>query len=526
MSGRPYAVDSELVIGLVAPVGIDLDSVKKDLENYFRQVRYTVNFLHLSKVAEAYECNHREENTPAEQIDDNDEKDRLDIAMTTGNALRDKVKRGDFYALLAIREIIKERDSDAPMPRTVHVLRSLKHKDEVATLRQAYGSGFFLLGVSASTASKKNYLGEQLGVPAEEIERLIARDENELDPLGQHTRDVFQMADAFIASDRDQFNDLSRTLDILFSKPTCSPTAAEYAMFMAYAAALRSADLSRQVGAVLTNPQEDIIATGANDVPKFGGGLYWPTDDDQRDHKLGYDTNEKKRDEIVLKVMESLISQVTDTESNGDESGLSVLDKLASKLPKGLADGADKTLEVGKNLLKDSGILDITEYGRAVHAEMEALLSAARNGTSVRHATLYTTTYPCHNCAKHIVAAGIEKVIYIEPYPKSYAEDHHGDSIDGDNDSATSGDKPTKVIFEAFVGIGPRRFIDLFSMSLSSGTKLKRKKNGRVAYWSRESAELRVPMIPLSYLEAEALLDQELERAINSLTSNDGENDE
>ncbi|MFO2375906.1 cytidine deaminase, partial [Pseudomonas aeruginosa] len=68
---------------------------------------------------------------------------------------------------------------------------------------------------------------------------------------------------------------LWRVIDILFGQPYVTPTFDEYAMFMAFSASLRSADLSRQVGAVLTR-DEGIISTGANDVPKAGGGLYWP----------------------------------------------------------------------------------------------------------------------------------------------------------------------------------------------------------------------------------------------------------
>lgn len=107
---------------------------------------------------------------------------------------------------------------------------------------------------------------------------------------------------------------------------------------------------------------------------------------------------------------------------------------------------------------------NITEYGRAVHAEMEAILSAARNGIAIRNSTLYSTTYPCHNCAKHIVASGISKVKYIEPYPKSYATKLHGDSIEANGDGNVK-----KVQFEPFVGIGPRKFVDLFSVGLSRG---------------------------------------------------------
>ena len=43
--------------------------------------------------------------------------------------------------------------------------------------------------------------------------------------------------------------------------------------------------------------------------------------------------------------------------------------------------------------------------------------------------TLYTTTFPCHNCTRHIVAAGISRVVYVKPYPKSLAFQLHYDSI-------------------------------------------------------------------------------------------------
>jgi len=63
--------------------------------------------------------------------------------------------------------------------------------------------------------------------------------------------------------------------NVLFGHPYETPTFDEYAMFIAFSAALRSADLSRQVGAVIARNNE-IIGTGANDCPKYGGGLYWP----------------------------------------------------------------------------------------------------------------------------------------------------------------------------------------------------------------------------------------------------------
>ncbi|WP_422109159.1 deaminase [Aeromonas salmonicida] len=45
-----------------------------------------------------------------------------------------------------------------------------------------------------------------------------------------------------------------------------------------------------------------------------------------------------------------------------------------------------------------------------MHAEMDAITSLARlDGPSSKNKIIYTTTYPCHNCARHIVAAGIKK---------------------------------------------------------------------------------------------------------------------
>jgi deoxycytidylate deaminase len=471
-----YSNNCEVVIGLVAPVGVNLEDVQNRFDSYFSQFRYKMNFIHLSQVAKEFQGIAAGPYT--EQL-------RLDTAMNTGNSLREVNKRGDLFALLAINEINKKRTGDTPEPleRQAHIIRSLKHPDEVETLRQVYGPGFILIGISSSIESRSRYLKDEKGVPPEEIERLIERDDKESNSLGQSTRDVFQMADAFVTSDDTESlsTQIGRILNLLFSEPVVPPTSDEYAMFMAYAASLRSADLSRQVGAVLTNRHSDIIATGANDVPKFGGGLYWPTLDDQRDYILRKDSNEEQKRRIILNIMKKF---------NHDEDT-----------------SDDSLINDGKKILKETGLLDITEYGRAVHAEMEALMSSARNGISTRGATLYTTTYPCHNCAKHIVASGVERVMYIEPYPKSFATILHKDSINADG--SEPGER--KVSFEPFVGIGPRRFVDLFSMSLGSGRKLKRKENGVLKPWNRNTAELRVPMIPLSYLEAEVMLVKQLD---------------
>jgi len=54
-----------------------------------------------------------------------------------------------------------------------------------------------------------------------------------------------------------------------------------------------------------------------------------------------------------------------------------------------------------------------------IHAEMNAILFAARNGIKTENCTMYITLSPCIECAKGIVQAGISRVVYNSDYRKS-----------------------------------------------------------------------------------------------------------
>lgn len=267
-------------------------------------------------------------------------------------------------------------------------------------------------------------------------------------------------------------------------------------MFMAYSAALRSSDLSRQVGAVVANPLGDVIATGANDTQRPGGGPYWPSNSpytdgsdehEGPDYRRGFDSNERERNKILAAVIAALCPEENIAEQLTSEERAALVRKY-------------------KNDLRATGILDITEFGRAVHAELAALMSCTRSGVSPRDGTLYCTTFPCHNCAKHIVAAGIVSVVYVEPYPKSKAKDLHSDAISLPDEEEEPSSDP-RVTFRAFEGVGPRRFVDLFSLTLGSGRPVRRKQkdaDGVCAPWQRGAATVpRLAMDPRSYLQRE-----------------------
>jgi dCMP deaminase len=61
------------------------------------------------------------------------------------------------------------------------------------------------------------------------------------------------------------------------------------------------------------------------------------------------------------------------------------------------------------------------EICRALHAEQNAFLQAARHGVNLNGATLYVTVQPCAICAKMIINAGINKIVIEGEYPDDFA---------------------------------------------------------------------------------------------------------
>ena len=53
---------------------------------------------------------------------------------------------------------------------------------------------------------------------------------------------------------------------------------------------------------------------------------------------------------------------------------------------------------------------------RTIHAEVNALAQAARNGVAIEDASIYTTASPCWACFKMIANAGIRRIVYREFY--------------------------------------------------------------------------------------------------------------
>jgi deoxycytidylate deaminase len=508
-------VTSELIFAFVAAVGVNLaiaeeaaEARLKDMGYQIIRVRVTDDVLPFldARAGKDYKDKYFE---------------RVSNMMDAGNLARKKF--GNAILADGIAAAIRKRRSttDLPSKKVAYFVHSLKHPEEVHRLRELYPRGFYLVGVHAPPDTRRRHLIYERNLTATQAKELMERDKQEPHKFGQNLVETFHLAD-FFAGWQDsrskketeryrQFleNNVARFIDIAFSHPNKTPTFGEYAMFLAFSASLRSADLSRQVGAVITRERE-ILSAGANDCPKPNGGLYWPTFNPEsltfddvlrgRDWTRGEDSNRAALIEIKKHLLDDAVEAFGKLIRSND---------WETKIDQASADQFEGAIrKLLSHSLERSQISDLTEFGRVVHAEMEALLSCARKGISTIGSSLFSTTFPCHNCAKHIVAAGVDRVVFIEPYLKSRAMTLHDDSIELSYPNPlrrAPKERPTKVQFEPFVGVGPRRFFDLFSMNMGAGTTLKRKEGpAKARKWSPSEARVRIEMAVDSYLDREA----------------------
>lgn len=92
--------------------------------------------------------------------------------------------------------------------------------------------------------------------------------------------------------------------------------------------------------------------------------------------------------------------------------------------------GIKSCKEKGECMRQKMGIESGTRHELcwAIHAEQNAIIQAAKLGVSIEGATLYCTHQPCVICSKMIVNAGIERVVYQNPYPDDFSHQIFGEA--------------------------------------------------------------------------------------------------
>lgn len=461
----------EIVIGLVSPVGTDMQPVINALKNSFDAMKYDVHWI---KISETFL-------DIADGIDDTsiteiEPQDRTEKYIEFGNSLRERFGN-EFLSKIAIKQIVLKRNKksskDNLFEKNVYIVDQLKTAKEIELLKLVYGEAFFQMSVYSARDVRVDHIARKMAKAVNKrdsnpfrspAESLVSRDDNEKFDHGQKVGKIFQLADVVINVDADMEQPISGQVDrfvrLLFGSNSISPNRMEYGMYLAHSAALRSLDLSRQVGAAIFRCTGEIATLGANEVPKAGGGTYWIDEKyDAREFTRNIDSNDERKKELLNEVV-----------------------KLLGKNFESLTESELKALD-------DSQFMDALEYGRIVHAEMSAITDAARLGISLKGAKLYCTTFPCHMCSKHIVSSGIDSVVFLEPYPKSLTSDLHSDSVAIVGASRAQYDSFPSVDFIPFYGVTPTRYKDLFQR-----TKRKDKK-GFMEYKSGRPLAIFAPVM-------------------------------
>ena len=418
--------------------------------------------------------------------------DKIRHLINQGNELREEYKSKALLAELAILDIFKKRAGDPSSEelekllgvnripelfdrtgeyenifkskRKCYIIDSIKTTEEVKLFRSIYRELFYFVSVFTPDKDRKENLTEKF-ISTTEAEEIMAIDSDEANNIyGQKVRDSFVLGDFFINVTRrnnfDVHKKIIRFLDIVFDTKIITPTVHETAMYHAKSAATNSACLSRQVGAAVTDASGKVLAVGWNDVPKFGGSLYQSetgTEGPENDARCMFRTY--SADNKLIPGLGMCFNDHEKTVIANELTALLVKEGIIEEAKAGATQIA----------LRGSKIKELIEYSRAVHAEMHAIITASQtSGASMKKAHLYCTTYPCHNCGRHIIAAGIEAVYYIEPYTKSLSTRLHSDAMTEDEDDTS------KVRILMFEGVAPNRYLKFFSIhekrKLSNGT--------------------------------------------------------
>jgi deoxycytidylate deaminase len=487
-------IDNELIIGLAGGLGTDFDAVAAKIAYFLSKAGYHIEIIRIA--------------ANFVQREDSSKFAQCYWKMQYGTKQR-QINGNDYWAKKVIRQIFYLRPELSQRHKKIaYIVRSLKNKEELELLSNVYGRNFIAVSVfsekeeSLKFLDKKLKLGRtsiheaqqhmlaintelQLGSDmdineAEElylddaydfakasdqeklVRFLVRKDQEETHPelkkYGQNLFKCYSIANFFVYQNTHLERQIQRFTNLLFNYPFAEPTHEEYFMFCAQAAAYRSLDLDRQVGAVIVNAEQELVATGFNDVSKVGGGHFQHHDHplypengslvDKRDFKQEFDYNHIYLDRIAHKIAQKL--------------------HLAKK---------------DQQLLREE-ISGVTEFKRSTHAEMSALLDASRRGVPVRDCTIYVNTYPCHNCTKHIIASGIKKVIFLHPYTKSKSREMYNGMIKHGLFTKAA-DQKDVVTFEPFLGVSPNRFFLTFAND--KDTRLEQingKETGKIVHWS------------------------------------------
>ncbi len=427
---------SALILGFVGPVGSGCSFVASGLSEQYENFEYF-------KVSDILRDELKKKGNTKPSIAD---------LQNKGNELRRKNNEG--YLVEALIKNISENEKYKTTNEII--IDGIKNVGEVRYLR--FYSNFYLFSIHADKYIRRERSVGKIVETGDEFDEIDKRDELENEPYGQQVKDCDYLSDIIVLNNEDirdypqspkrdfltriYNNYIMRMLELRKKDPSPEfrPSVDELSMTSAYVLSKMSSCLKRKVGAVVidsrggiknqqpNNGQEIlsipyIVSSGFNEVPlgskpcMFEYGLCY------RDHV------QQKHTEKMHNCPNCGEPFTVQVKCYGCDNEYDYFIRMCQECHRELS---PETIckKCGCNIFKEylpgakmapGKLLDIC---RALHAEENALLALVNmSGNTASTFTLYTTTQPCNLCANKIVASGIKKIVFSEPYISKSSEE-------------------------------------------------------------------------------------------------------
>lgn len=487
-------------IGIVAPLGVDRDKFIDTLNKVAKNYNMAFDNKKPDDDNKKYTCKISDIiNIPKSENDHIPESFKIFAKMQIFNQLR--LRHREELAKSIIEKIKNTRDEllKEKTDYTLILIDQIKNMFEHDLLSHIYGKNYIQVGLFSSKDKRNSYLEDKFNKPSEknlddnqiqsnllkflkeikinekylryykikpstiignyltEIRNdcssyLLKKDFTEIDEFyqdsGQNVSKIYHRSHFYFNLDKtesDLESQIHKFFKIILGKYKDYPTQSEFGISIATQTSVRSTfPNKRHVGAAILSSNGETISTGSIRAPSKSSNTKILDEEKIND---GYDYFKKQ-----TKQWEEFLEKIE----------------------------KDSTTPLNKK--KDAHELrkfinSTLDFHPCTHAEISAILDAAKLGTSIRGASFYTTLYPCHLCAKDIISAGIEEVVYLEAYPKSKNEQLYPHNITDHHESGTD-----KIVFSPFFGVGPERFHFYYSLENKHEDNEKDKEKWKLHY--------------------------------------------
>jgi len=294
-----------------------------------------------------------------------------------------------------LQEALKRAPADVDL-----VIDGIRNLGEIVALRKTFPN-CFVVAVLASSQTRWGRVKDNYDGQSKVFERDDQRDSDEDKDNGQQVEKCVQIADYVIwnetnlapqsVRDKELMDRIRPEIALMRGSLVRYPTEAETYITSAYAISYGSRCMKRFVGAVIVSDKGIPLSQGYNENPL---GM------EPCERQFHYCFKDAEMDS-KLEAMEKVFCPDCGTEH-------------ATRPAEWICRSCGVNLKLrffpSRNM----------ELCTAIHAEERAIRSLGDR--NAQGATMYVTTFPCFQCSRYIVDAGIKRVVYVEAYPVKESE--------------------------------------------------------------------------------------------------------